>query len=207
MTFGAPDPSRPPQPARSRARTITLLGVAVWAVLEIWLLTVVAGAIGGGTVLLALLAGFLLGGYAVKRAGRRAWQSLTASFQAAGRAASAGGPGASADGAGTEMLGGLLLMVPGFISDAAGLLCLFPPTRKALGAVAGKVLGRSRRPAPGSLGETFQQARSAGEQMRMRWPDGKVVQGEVIRDSAQDGGSPDSGPRDPQDAPRPPLAP
>ncbi|GAA1897619.1 FxsA family membrane protein [Streptantibioticus ferralitis] len=200
MTFGAPDPSRPPQPARSRVRTIALLGVAVWAVLEIWLLTVVAGAIGGGMVLLLLLAGFLVGGYAVKRAGRRAWQSLTASFQA-------GGPASSADGAGTEMLGGLLIMVPGFISDAAGLLCLFPPTRKALGAAAVRLLGRSGRPAPGSFGETFQQARSAGEQMRMRWPDGKVVQGEVIRDGAQDGGSPDSGPRGPQDAPRPPLAP
>jgi UPF0716 protein FxsA len=184
MTFGAPDSSRPSRPARSRLRPVVPLAVAAWAVLEIWLLTVVAGAIGGGTVLLLLLAGFVVGGYAVKRAGRRAWQGLTGALRS-------GEPAVSTDGAGAEMLGGLLIMVPGFLSDAAGLLCLFPPTRKALTAVAGKLL---RRPAPGSLGDTFQQA-------RMRWPDGKVVQGEVIRDGAS------PSPQSPRDASRPPLTP
>ena len=184
MTFGAPDSARPSRPARSRPRPVVPLAVALWAVLEIWLLTVVAGAIGGGTVLLLLLAGLVVGGYAVKRAGRRAWQSLTGSLRS-------GEPAASADGAGTEMLGGLLIMVPGFISDAAGLLCLFRPTRRALAAVAGKWL---RRSAPASLGGTFQQA-------RMHWPDGKVVQGEVIKDGGSH--SPDTG----QDASRPPLTP
>ncbi|MDF3288794.1 FxsA family membrane protein [Streptomyces silvisoli] len=191
MTFGAPDPSRPSRPTRSRPRPLVPLAVAVWAVLEIWLLTVVAGAIGGGMVLLLLLAGFLVGGYAVKRAGRRAWQGLTGALRS-------GGPEVNSDGAGMEMLGGLLIMVPGFLSDAAGLLCLFPPTRKALAEVAGRAL---RRSAPGSLGDTFQQARGAGERMRMRWPDGKVVQGEVI----SDGGS--RSPEPGKDASRPPLTP
>lgn len=56
--------------------------VAAWALLEIWLLTVVARATTGLTVVLLLLAGFVLGGIAVKRAGRSAWQSLAASVQA-----------------------------------------------------------------------------------------------------------------------------
>ncbi len=189
MTFGAPDPSRPSRNTRSRPLPVVPLAVALWAVLEIWLLTVVAGIVGGGTVLLLLLAGLVVGGYAVKRAGRRAWQGLAGALRS-------GGPAVNSDGAGTEMLGGLLIMVPGFLSDAVGLLCLFPPTRKALVAVAGRVL---RRSAPGSLGDAFQQARSAGEQARMHWPDGKVVQGEVIRDGGSH--SPDSG----RDASRPPL--
>jgi UPF0716 protein FxsA len=178
MTFGSPSAD----PRRSRARTLVPLAVAGWAVLEIWLLTVVAGALGGGTVLLLLLAGAVLGAAAVKRAGLRAWTSLAASVQAGGRS-----EGSRGSGAGLGMLGGLLLIVPGFVSDAAGLLCLFPPTRKLLARAAGRVLVR-RRPRPGSFGEAFQQA-------RMHRPDGKVVPGEVIRDDEADRGPEDNRPQ------------
>lgn len=83
MTFGAtPSPSpRPPQ--RSRARRFVPLGIAAWMVLEIWLLTVVAGATNGLTVLLLLVAGVIVGGYVTKRAYRRAWRNLTESLQTA----------------------------------------------------------------------------------------------------------------------------
>ncbi|PWI42198.1 FxsA family membrane protein [Streptomyces sp. ICBB 8177] len=185
MTTGTPDPStRPRRPqGRSRVRTAVLLTVAVWAVLEIWLLTVVAHAVGGGTVLLLLLAGLVLGGIAVKRAGRRAWQSLTASARSGQPV-----PGAGAGGAGLAMLGGLLLMVPGFVSDAVGLLYLFPPTRKLLAAGAGALTRRlgARQYPPGSFGDAFQQA-------RMRMPDGKVVPGEVVRDDHPSGAHPGGG--------------
>ncbi len=33
------------------------------------------------------------------------------------------------------MIGGVLLMVPGFITDALAILCLFPPTRRLVGAL------------------------------------------------------------------------
>ncbi len=203
MTFGTSDRTAPDPPRRrSRARRIIPLAVVVWAALEIWLLTVVAGHIGAGPVLLLLLAGLVLGGIAVKRAGRRAWNSLAAAVRSGAEAGADGRPGpdaarrvAPAEGAGTAMLGGLLLMVPGFVSDAAGLLCLFPPTRRLLGAAAGRLgrrLGRRGYPA-GSFGDAFQQA-------RMRMPDGKVVPGEVVRDERRDG---NHGPDD--DPPRPPL--
>jgi UPF0716 protein FxsA len=204
MTFGSSDRTgRPPQARRrSPARTLLPLAVAGWAVLEIWLLIVVAGAIGGWLVLLLLLAGVVFGGAAVKHAGRRAWNSLAAAVRTGAEPPGPDGrpatPPPTAEGAGTAMLGGLLLMVPGFLSDAAGLLCLFPPTRKLLTALAARVgrrLGRRGYPA-GSFGDAFQQA-------RMRMPDGKVVPGEVVRDDPPgrpDGGSPD-------DRPRPPLTP
>ncbi|MDX2675982.1 FxsA family membrane protein [Streptomyces soliscabiei] len=177
MTTGAPIPtypasasaSAPARPRRSRLRTFLPLGLAAWLVLEIWLLTVVAGVAGGFTVFLLLLAGFLLGSVVIKRAGRRAFQQLNEALQR-GTAPTRGG------GNGLMMLGGLLLMIPGLASDALGLLLLLPPVQKAVGAYAERTVDRKLREASsGSLGDAFQQA-------RIHRPDGKVVQGEVIRD-------------------------
>jgi UPF0716 protein FxsA len=176
MTTSTPPPARPQQ-RRSRARTVLPLALAAWAVLEIWLLTVVARAAGGFTVLLLLVAGFVLGGAAVKRAGRSAWRSLAAAAQPAADPAAAE---AGTHGAALAMLGGLLLMLPGLVSDAAGLLCLFPPTRSLLRRAAARALSRRRPYDPGSLGDLLQQARTADEQVRIHRPDGKIVQGEVV---------------------------
>ncbi|MFD4376130.1 FxsA family membrane protein [Streptomyces sp. NPDC058486] len=198
MTTGAPPPQTP---RRSRARTFLPLGLAAWLVLEIWLLTVVADAAGGLTVLLLLVGGAVLGATVVKRAGRRAFANLSSTFQQAQAAAQSGTVPSAADRKGAEdrngflMLGGLLLMLPGLISDAAGLLLLLPPVRRALGSAAEKAAERRMAAAPpGSLQDAFQQA-------RMHRPDGKVVQGEVIRDDAP------QGPYGPGDGGRPPLTP
>jgi UPF0716 protein FxsA len=166
------------------------LVIAAWAVLEIWLLIVVASATSGLVVLLILLAGFILGAVAVKRAGRSAWRNLAASVQPPGAAQGAAAPARPPAGGrtGLHMLGGLLLMIPGLLSDAVALLLLFPPTRMLIGRAAERAAERALRrhpgPAdPGSLGDLFQQAQQAQqseEQSRMRRPDGKVIQGEVI---------------------------
>nr|WSX73439.1 FxsA family protein [Streptomyces sp. NBC_00899]WSX80495.1 FxsA family protein [Streptomyces sp. NBC_00899] len=191
MTTSTPPPVRPrsAQPRRrSRARTVVPLVIAAWAVLEIWLLTVVASATSGLVVLLSIVAGFVLGAAAVKRAGRSAWRNLAATMQqqgAAAQGAEATVPPVGGGRTGLHMLGGMLLIIPGFISDAAGLLLLFPPTRKLIGSLAERAAERSlRRHAgavdPGSLGDLFQQAQQAGEQTRIHRPDGKVIQGEVV---------------------------
>jgi UPF0716 protein FxsA len=167
-------------------RTFLPLGVAAWLVLEIWLLTVVAGATNGITVFLLLLAGFVLGSVVIKRAGRRAFQNLNEALQRGGAPSGS----SSGGGNGLMMLGGLLLMIPGLVSDAAGLLLLIPPVQKALGRYAERAVDRKlREAAQGTLGDAFQQA-------RMHRPDGKVVQGEVIRDE----------PGDAPEGPRPPLS-
>ena len=182
MTTGAPTPTYPARPRRSRLRTFLPLGIAAWLVLEIWLLTVVAGAAGGFTVFLLLVAGLVLGSVVIKRAGRRAFQALNEALQRGGAPTSGGGNG-------LMMLGGLLIMLPGLISDALGLLLLIPPLQKALSAHAERTFERKlREAAQGSFGDAFQQA-------RMHRPDGKIVQGEVIRDE----------PGDAPQGPRPPL--
>jgi UPF0716 family protein affecting phage T7 exclusion len=176
-------------PRRSRVRTFLPLAVAAWALLEIWLLTLIGEAAGGLVVLALLVAGFLLGVFVIKRAGRRAWRRLAESVQQAQTAAQTGqAPAASTEG--TErsggnalaMLGGLLIMVPGVVSDAAGLLCLFPPTAALMRQTTRRYLERRSGFAPGTIGDAYQQARRAEEQMRMHRPDGKVVEGEVVRD-------------------------
>ncbi|MFF9686523.1 FxsA family membrane protein [Streptomyces sp. NPDC014623] len=199
MTTGTPPPNRP---RRSRARTFLPLGVAAWLVLEIWLLTVVAGAANSFTVLLILVAGAVLGAAVVKRAGRRAFRNLTETLQQMpGQPGAPATPPAAPSGSkgnGLLMLGGLLLMIPGVISDAAGLLLLLPPVRSVLGRFAERSLDRRMRAAaPGGLQDAFQQA-------RIHRPDGKVVQGEVIReDGAPARPRTDDGPG----ADRPPLIP
>ncbi|MCX4678640.1 FxsA family protein [Streptomyces sp. NBC_01433] len=199
MTTGTPPPTRP---KRSRARTFLPLGIAAWLVLEIWLLTVVAGAAGGLTVLLLLVAGGVLGAVVIKRAGRRAFRNLTETLQQMpgqpGAPATPPAAPAGTKGNGFLMLGGLLLMIPGMISDLAGLLLLVPPVRTMLSRSVERSLERRIRAAsPDSLSGAFQQA-------RMHRPDGKVVQGEVIReDGTQAPSRPDDDPR----GPRPPLSP
>ncbi|MFJ3729648.1 FxsA family membrane protein [[Kitasatospora] papulosa] len=199
MTTGTPPPTRP---RRSRARTLLPLGIAAWLVLEIWLLTVVAGATNGFTVLLILVAGAVLGAAVIKRAGRRAFRNLTETLQRMpGQPGAPEGPAEAPSGTkgnGFLMLGGLLLMIPGMISDVAGLLLLLPPIRTVLGRSAERSLDRRMRAAtPGGFSDAFQQA-------RIHRPDGKVVQGEVIR---EDGRTTHPRPDDGTGTDRPPLTP
>ncbi|KPI00146.1 FxsA cytoplasmic membrane protein [Actinobacteria bacterium OV450] len=193
MTTGVPLSTAPRR--RSRARTFLPLAVAAWMILEIWLLSLVAGAAGGLTVAALLIGGIVLGAVVIKRAGRRAFKNLTNTFQQAqqGRQPTPQQPGG---GNGLTMLAGLLLILPGLVSDVAGLLLLIPPVRALVGHRAGRSLERRMAAAPaGSFGDAFQQA-------RIHQPDGKVVQGEVIRenDPQRPAPGPDAGYR-------PPLAP
>ncbi|WP_251092568.1 FxsA family membrane protein [Streptomyces sp. Caat 7-52] len=175
MTTGAPTSPYTARRRPSRLRRYLPLGIAAWLVLEIWLLTLVAGAAGGLTVFLLLVAGLVAGSVVIKRAGRRAFRSLNEALRQGGSPERGGGNG-------LMMLAGLLLMIPGLVSDAAGLLLLLPPVQKAVSRFGENALDRSlRKAAPGSLGNVFQQA-------RMHRPDGKVVQGEVIREDRSEPG-------------------
>ncbi|MEV0848732.1 FxsA family membrane protein [Streptomyces sp. NPDC049954] len=191
MTTSSPPP-RPERPRRSRARTFVPLGIAAWIVLEIWLLTLIGGAAGGFTVFLLLVAGVVLGAVVVKRAGRRAFRSLSETLQQ--RQDPAAEQRGRGDGNGLLMLGGLLIMIPGVLSDALGLLLLIPPVRSVLSRrIERGFQWRLDRAGGGTFGTAYQQA-------RMHRPDGKVVQGEVIHQDGTEPPGPDEG-----EGPRPPL--
>jgi UPF0716 protein FxsA len=90
---------------------------------EIYVIVRVGEAIGLLPVLLALLATSLLGARLVRAQGRAVLRRFAAAL-------GAGDPPAreALDGA-LVFAGGALLIVPGFITDAAGALLLAPPTR------------------------------------------------------------------------------
>ncbi|MFD7919353.1 FxsA family membrane protein [Streptomyces sp. NPDC059740] len=179
MTQATPQGSRPDQ--RSRLRRLLPLAVAAWVALEIWLLVLVADAVGGWVVFLLLLAGIVVGASLVKRAGRRAWRDLRQSVGAPGGGSAEEGATRRtprAQGSGTlAMLGGLLIMVPGLISDVVGLVCLLPPVQRSARRRVERYVS-TRAAHPGPLGDAFRQA-------RMRRPDGKVVPGEVVHEEEQ----------------------
>lgn len=196
MTTGVPTSTAPRR--RSPARTFLPLAIAAWLILEIWLLSLVAGAVGGGAVALLLVGGLVLGAVVIKRAGRRAFKNLTDTFQQAqaGKQPTPQAPGA---GNGLTMLAGLLLMMPGLLSDAMGLLLLVPPVRTWIGRRAARSLERKMASAPaGTFGDAFQQA-------RIHYPDGKVVPGEVIHGEVVREDRPR--PSGPESGYRPPLTP
>ncbi|RZD80024.1 hypothetical protein C0Q63_28695 [Streptomyces albidoflavus] len=164
-----------------------------WLILEVWLLTRVAEATSGFIVFLLLLAGVVAGSALIKRAGRRALRKFqeTVAQQQQGITPETDRSGGNA----FLLIAGLLLILPGLISDAFGLVLLLPPVRTALARRAERSLERRMAAAgPGTFGGAFQQA-------RMRTPDGKVVQGEVVRDDEP------PRPEGRDDDPRPPLTP
>jgi UPF0716 protein FxsA len=190
MTTDTPNPYEPQRrypsgaPPRRGVPAVVPLGLAAAALLEIWLLMALGRAEGGLTVVLVLLAGCVLGVFAIKRGGRAAFRWLAQAMRETQviQAMQAGTepPASERSGGGhaLTMFGGLLLILPGLVSDAAGLLCLLPPTSALLRRLGRRWLAG----ASGPLGVAFREARSARQQDRGRRADGKVVRGEVLRD-------------------------
>ncbi|MFL6136794.1 MAG: FxsA family protein [Frankiaceae bacterium] len=119
---------------------VLLLAFLVVPIAEIYVILQIGHAIGGWQTLGLLIAWSALGAWLVRREGRRAWDAL--------RSAAADGrlPGREvADGA-LVLAGGVLLLTPGFITDAVGLLLVLPFTRPlARRAVVGWAARRARR--------------------------------------------------------------
>ena len=92
-------------------------------IVEIWLILQVGHAIGGLNTVLLLIADSIIGSWLVRREGMKAWSRLREAINA-GRMPTK----ELVDGA-LVVVGGALLITPGFLSDALGLLCVLPFTR------------------------------------------------------------------------------
>lgn len=114
----------------SRLRTVIGLG----AVAEVVVYVLVASWIGLGWTLLATLATSALGSLLLARQGRAALGELRL------RAEEHRAPGRALGDAGLIALGGLLMVLPGFVGDLLGLLCLLPFTRALPRALLARVL-------------------------------------------------------------------
>lgn len=99
---------------------VVLLLYLVVEVAAIWAVSSVVGLLG---TLGLLLAGALLGSWLARREGVRALRALMAAMQTGRRVENE-----ITDGM-LVAFGGVLIMVPGFVSDLVGLLLLVAPTR------------------------------------------------------------------------------
>lgn len=113
---------------------LAVLLLLAWPVAEVYVVIKVADAIGGLLTAALLIASWPAGSWALRSRGRAAWARLREEL-------SAGRPPGRAvlDGA-LILAGGLLLIVPGFISDAVGIELLLPPTRSVLRRVVARRL-------------------------------------------------------------------
>jgi UPF0716 protein FxsA len=105
------------------------LVVGLWALAELALLVAVVSWIGLGWTILAMLATSALGALLLARQGTRALAELSE------RARTRQQPGRALGDAGLIAVGGLLMLLPGFIGDLVGLLCLLPGTRTVVRAL------------------------------------------------------------------------
>jgi UPF0716 protein FxsA len=151
---------------------LLVLALVVVPLVEVYVLVQVGQAIGALPTVALLVVMSLLGGYLLKREGARTWSAF--------RAALAGGrlPATEvADGA-LVILGGALLLTPGFATDLFGLLCVLPGTRGLLRRVLTGYVTR-RLGMPGTVGGI------PADRLGRRPPPGprhggSVVDGEVV---------------------------
>jgi UPF0716 protein FxsA len=102
---------------------LILLALVCWPLLELFVAFEVSRVVGVPYTVLLLILGWPIGVWAVRSQGRAVWQRL-ADGVAVGRP-----PGrAVLDGA-LVLLGGVFMILPGFISDVFGALLLMPPPR------------------------------------------------------------------------------
>jgi UPF0716 protein FxsA len=129
---------------------------------EIYVLIQVGQVIGAWWTILLLVLDSILGTWLIKREGGRAWRALRDALES-GRM-----PGTElADGA-LVLIGGTLMLAPGFVTDAFGILLILPFTRPVFrrlltSLVARRVFLNVTRPGPGPSS-------------------GPVIRGEVVDD-------------------------
>ena len=99
------------------------LVAGLWLLAEVAVFIAVAGWIGVGSTILLTLATSALGALLLGRQGTRALADLHE------RARTRQHPGRALGDAGLVAVGGLLMLLPGFLGDVVGLLCLLPGTR------------------------------------------------------------------------------
>jgi UPF0716 protein FxsA len=156
-----------------------VVAVLVVPIVEIYVIIQVGEWIGPWPTVALLVAESLFGAWLIKHQGRRAWRLLQEAV------ASGQLPSRELADAGLVLVGGTLLLTPGFVTDVAGFFFVLPVTRPIARRLLLAYLGRRAvltvarygpvpRGGPGGNGP-------AG---------GRVVPGEVVRDQPGTGGEP-----------------
>jgi UPF0716 protein FxsA len=146
---------------RSGLFTVLLFTVFILVpILEIYVIIQVGQVIGAWWTVLLLVADSIFGTWLIKHEGGRAWRALREALESGRMPATE-----LADGA-LILVGGTLMLAPGFVTDGFGILLILPFTRplfrRALTAVVARRITVLDVTRPG------------------RGPEGPVVRGEVV---------------------------
>jgi UPF0716 protein FxsA len=124
MSFSA-EPAGGPPPRRSRPAFVTLLMLVflLMPLAELAVIIAIGRVIGGWETIALLLLESALGAWLVRRQGAGAWRALNLALQT-GRM-----PARELSDAALVLVGGVLLLTPGFLTDLLGFFLLLPLTR------------------------------------------------------------------------------
>ena len=168
---------------------LLLVAFVVVPLVEIYVIIQIGQVIGAWWTILLLIADSVFGSWLVKREGGRAWQALQVALQERRMPARE-----LADGI-LILVGGILMLTPGFVLDIVGVLFILPFTRPIGRRVLAGVIGRKlvgvsfpTGPVPGPQGphsDPWTRQRPGPVD-----PDDGVVQGEVVDERPPEGPTP-----------------
>jgi UPF0716 protein FxsA len=154
---------------------LLLVAFIVVPLVEIYVIIQIGQVIGAWWTIVLLIADSLLGSWLVKREGARAWQALRVALSEGRMPARE-----LADGM-LILVGGILMLTPGFVLDVFGALCILPFTRPLGRRVLSGMIGR-RLAGAGLMTDPRTRQRPGPAH-----PDNGVVQGEVVDEKPYDG--------------------
>jgi UPF0716 protein FxsA len=153
---------------------VLALVFVVLPVAEIYVLIQIGQVIGAWWTVLLLVADSFLGAWLMKREGSRAWRALLEAIDSRRM------PARELADAALILVGGTLLLTPGFLSDIVGFFCVLPFTRPVARRGLTAWLSRRFLGGPGAPGFTTRvDARTGGRTAHRPGPD-SVVQGDVV---------------------------
>jgi UPF0716 protein FxsA len=124
---------------RRRRRWVSWLLVTAFVVVplvEIYVLIQVGQVIGVWWTLLLLIADSIYGGWLIRHEGGRAWQALTNALNSGQM------PAKELADAALILVGGTLMLSPGFVTDAMGIVLILPFTRPVARRVLTRVVSK-----------------------------------------------------------------
>ena len=144
----APTPPTGPRRRRRWLRPVLALAFVVVPLVEIWAILQVGQLVGPWWTIVLLVLDSMLGAWLIKREGGRAWAALQEALQSGRMPARE-----IADGA-LILIGGTLMLSPGFVLDIAGIVLILPFTRPGARRLLTKVVARRLVVAP-TFGSPF----------------------------------------------------
>jgi UPF0716 protein FxsA len=159
----------------------------VMPVVELAVIVQVAREVGVLETFVLLIAVSVAGAWLLKQQGLATWRSLQATM-ARGEV-----PTKEATDGALILFGGALLLTPGFVTDALGLVLLIPPTRAVVKSGARKLLGGLALRRAGAAGAVGKRVYDAQVKSSRRGPGGADPRSSGSAGRLPAGGPPDGG--------------